>query len=146
AFQRRHADARVEIRCELDRRVAVVQPFMEIVIARHVECRALPPVDFTGVRGETRANRMADEQVVDRQRAAHAEQRTAPEAVKIERRAGRIADCPAGQSVVDAATAIEMGEEGHRVAEKPRARTGNRGEDGKAVHWKHLTKYASGSP
>jgi len=138
-FERRNANARVEIRRKLDRRVAIVQPLVEIVVAGHVERRLPPPVDLAGHGGEARADGMADEQVVDRHGAADVEQRPALEATEVERRTRRIADRPAGQSVVDPTAAIEMGEEGNRVAEEPRSRPGDRGEDGKTFHCTHLT-------
>src|SRR5262249_42363033 len=120
-------------------------PLVKIVVAGHVERRLPPPVEVAGRGGEARANGMADEQMIDRQGAADVEQRPALEAAEVERRTRRIAHRPAAQPVVDPAATIEMGEEGNRIAEEPRSRPGNRGEDGKTNHRTHLTKYAPNS-
>jgi hypothetical protein len=46
------------------------------------------------------------------QGAAYVEQRPTPEAVEIEGRSRRLAECPPCQSIVDATAAVEMAKEG----------------------------------
>lgn len=114
AFEGRHTDRRVAVRRKIDRRVAVVHPLVEVVVARHVERRCSPPIDVRG--GEAGTHGVADEQMIVRQGALHVEQRATPEALEIEGGSRRIAKGAAGQAIIDAAAAVEMAQEGDCIA------------------------------
>ena len=72
------------MRRELDGRIAIVHPFVEIVVAGDMEACPSPPSELAGKVGEAGTYRVADEQIVHRHRAPHPKERAALEALEIE--------------------------------------------------------------